>query len=292
MSVLSEILARFAHISDTHIQAAGKGMNYGNLDNYPPELRAFIEDGGRWLPQPAPVVKGDEAARQLVREIKMLPFELDFVIHTGDVGHEIETETDYEIAKQILDGIPCPLFFASGNHDDPDALQAVLLGRSQPIVPFDYMDMCKGVQILCMDSSKPDELKGRLSNAQLEWLAHTTLHQDDDSPLVIGIHHPPLGYGIPFHDHFGLSNGTAFHKIVAQIGPRLRAVFVGHNHQELQTFQDGVLYSCATSPYYQSNNWPTIEEARWVGSRPNPGFTVETLTTDRTYFRRYHYDLY
>lgn len=289
---MSEILVRFAHVSDTHIQAHHRGMNYGRLDRYPADLRVFIEEGGRWLPGPPPVVTGAEAAKMLVNEIKLLPFELDFVLHTGDVGHEIEKPEDYENARSILVDLPYPIYYAAGNHDDPAALQTVLMVKTEVIDPFDYCVDCNGVRIICMDSSAPGELMGELTQSQLDWLAATVLVEDDPRPIVIGIHHPPITYGIPFHDRFGLSNGADFHQIVSQVGVRLRGVFVGHNHQELETWQDGVLYSCATSPYYQSNNWPTIAEAKWVGARPNPGFTVVTVTTERTYLRRYHYDVY
>ncbi len=99
---MSNVIARFAHISDTHIQAKGTQMSFGSLERYPSELRAYIQDGGRWLPQPPPMLTGADASALLVKEIQLLPFELDFVLHTGDIGHDIKREGDYANAHQIL----------------------------------------------------------------------------------------------------------------------------------------------------------------------------------------------
>ena len=73
----------------------------------------------------------------------------------------------------------------------------------------------------------------------------------------------------------------AFHEIVKQTAHRLRGVFFGHIHQNMEIVQDGVLYSGVPSSWYQFHTYPGQEETV-IDHDSDMGFNVVTITPDQT----------
>lgn len=258
---MSETLLCFILISDSHLSS---DPDYG-------------ADTG------IPSRKGAEA---LVRQINALPFVPDFVLHAGDVAYDPVPDA-YQVARDIFGQIRCPVYYLAGNHDDPQALQHMLLGRETILTPFHYSFEINGVQIVCLDSNGPAEWpRGSLSDEQLNWLEATCANAADNRPLVVALHHNPLPVGVPWLDqHLGLTNGEALHQALLPGRRRLRGVFFGHVHQNLDIYRDGILYSSTVSSWVQYHGWPgqvpTLEDRG-----AEPGFTLVTVSADQTYIRR------
>lgn len=286
---MSDILLRFAHVSDTHIR--GELPSLPMEEKYSEEMRTFIDEMFTRLPFPQASHTGNEASKKLVQQINNLPFELDFVLHTGDIGSDPREPSDYEPARAILSKLRYPIYYVPGNHDDPVGVQQVLMGHTDVKTPMDYTFTHNGVQIVCVDSRKAGEITGEVTAEQLAWLEATVLG-DSDLPLVVAVHHQPYRVGSKYNDRFWMENGDAFHDIMKRIGHRLRGVFIGHKHVELDAYREGVLYSCVASPFMQFNTWPGVEEAAWVGLDPAVGFSVVTVTSEQTFVRRFHYALH
>ncbi|NWF70355.1 MAG: metallophosphoesterase [Chloroflexi bacterium] len=266
-----DLVLRFVHISDTHLS---HDPNY----TYDPKTYPLALPG----------------ARALVEQVNALPFTPDFVLHTGDVAYDPDSAA-YAAARAVLGQIKYPVHYLVGNHDDGDALQRTLVGH-EPRTPFCYEFAARGAQIICLDTQSAVAQKGItppagwIDDAQLVWLESLLLARDE-RPLVVALHHNPLKVGIPWFDEYmGLQNGDALHSVLLKARPRLRGVFFGHIHQNIDIYRDGILYSSALSSWYQLHCWPG-QTSTVVDSGAEPGFSVVTVTREQTLIRRHRFSL-
>ncbi len=261
---MSETLLRFVHMGDTHISA----------DPH------YNQDGAMHTPL--------VGAKALVHQINALPFAPDFVLHTGDVAYNPD-ESAYFAAHNILSAITVPVYYLAGNHDDPGALQRIMLGQTAIKSPFDTEFEVNGVQIVCVDSNRPAEPpRGRVSEEQLAWLEGIA-RAADDRPLIVATHHNVLPMGSPWWDDFmRMVNGEAFHKALLPARDRLLGVFFGHVHQAVDIVRDGIAYFSTLSSWYQLHNYPGQLESE-VDRLAGPGYNVVTVTREQVYIRRCRY---
>lgn len=256
----------FVHLSDTHI----------TFDE------TYLKPYARYTPL--------IGARRLIEEVNALPFTPDFILHTGDVAYDPHAGIYPDIAD-LFSTLKAPLLTLAGNHDERAALQRVLHGNDDP-QPYPYSEReINGVQVLLLDSNanSVEELPaGRISEEQLAWL-DTLCAANDDRPLMIAVHHNIVPVGVPWLDQMmGTRNGQEVHEIVRQARDRLRGVFHGHIHQNLDVLRDGVLYSAANSSWTSFMTLPLPTHTDIIDD-PNqpPGFSVVNITADHTMIRRH-----
>ena len=264
---MSDVLLTFVHISDTHIN--------NNPEYHQSDFAQYHSHKG---------------AKALVQAIKDLPFQPDFVLHTGDVVFDPVPEA-YQYARKIFSEIPYPVYYLAGNHDEHQALQRDLIQTDNVVSPFHYEFESRGVQIVCVDSNGPAEVPaGNIIPEQLDWL-DSICTADDERPLIIATHHNPLPVGVPWLDEWmRITNGEAFHQVILQARHRLCGVFHGHIHQNTSTYRDGVLYSSALSSWVQFHSYPGMTKTQG-DTDARPGFSVVTLTQETTFIRRYWFDV-
>ena len=258
---------RFIHISDTHIAASPGFSNYGH----------------------APLA----SLTALVDALNALTFNVDFVLHTGDVVED-RSEAAYRLAAVELSRLRFPVRYLAGNHDDADVLQRVLLGRSVTVPRLDDRFQVDGMEVVLLDSRGPRDPEGDLSDQQLAALG-STCARSQGPPLVIAIHHPPVALDTPWLD-LGWDSGRIptmllgrareFQKVVAPARGRLRGVFFGHVHRAFQVIRDGVLYASASSGFGQLQTWPDQAQPQPAPWEP-AGFNVVTITADQTTVREH-----
>jgi 3',5'-cyclic-AMP phosphodiesterase len=255
-------LLTFIHITDTHIPA--------DPNEEPRLMRAYNN------------------AKALVKQINSLPFEPDFVLHTGDAAYDPEPE-HYRRAREVLQDIRYPVYYVAGNHDDAALLQTEIIGKNEPVVPFHYEFEVKGVQFIVLDSNGPAEPPaGLISEQQLVWLRERCA-ADDSRPLVIAVHHNPQIGGVPWLDEFtAIQNTEAFHEAMLPAKDRLRGVFFGHIHQNLDIYRDGILYCSTLSSWVQYHAWPGQTETE-ADPDDGPGFSVVMIYPNQTVVRRHRF---
>ncbi|MGJ3238835.1 MAG: metallophosphoesterase family protein [Anaerolineae bacterium] len=249
---------RFLHISDTHM----------NPDT------DYIKDYAQYTP-----LIGVQA---LVREINQLPFQPDFILHTGDVAYDPAPDV-YHAVREVFADVSAPIYYLAGNHDDAQALQRDLLGRSaSDIQAMLYGTFTvKGVQVVYLDSNGPHDPtrpSGTVTQDQLDWL-DTICTGDDEQPLVIAVHHNVLPCYVPWVDEWmRMENGEAFHEVVRQARDRLCGVFHGHIHQNMQVVRDGVLYVSSGSSWCQFSAYPDASNQRLIhNAHTLPSFNMVTI---------------
>jgi Icc protein len=253
-SVMTPPLVHFVHVSDTHIH---------------PDPAYGLEDAGK---------SALAGARALVARLNDLPFTPDFILHTGDVAAD-PVPGVYDAVREVLGAAKHPIRYLAGNHDEHGTL------------PLDEEFDVNGVQFVCIDgngSAAPP--RGFVTEAELSRLRRVC-ESEDARPLVIATHHNVLPIGSPWYDEFmRMTNGEAFHGAILPARHRLRGVFFGHVHQDIETLRDGILYSAVSSSWCQFHAWPGQEKT--VHDREaQAGFNVVTVSKDQTTIRRHRFPL-
>ena len=201
---------------------------------------------------------------QMLEAIDELDFVPDLIVHTGDVTDDPSTEA-YQIAKEAFASIDCPLYFATGNHDDASLIKQNLpMSPHTPLVGDEdrhayYWDMGH-MRFYCLDAKVPEAEgpHGEIPRNQLDAL------RDDISshshPYAVFLHFPPFRLGSEWMDEkLILTNGPDLHEILIESSPdryRVRGVFFGHTHRSIQLYREGILYSGIASPAFQFSMTP------------------------------------
>ncbi len=250
----------FVHISDTHFGPTADYARHG------------------FRPYPC--------ARRVVEIITNLPTKPDFVMHTGDVTTHPDPEA-YRLAAELFSGLEVPIYYAVGNHDTAVSIRQFLnMGPKQNISDdpdrLAYTFDVKGYRFVVLDGRAPDEMDphGFLPQAQLDWLAEEA--KRDGPPLTIFLHYPALAMNSTWMDvNMLLLNGEAFHQALLPLCHRLRGVFYGHVHQNMQTVRDGIVYTAVSSVFAQFSAWPSHATVT-MDSDHLPGFNFVHLLPEQT----------
>jgi len=254
-------LARFVHISDTHIGITKDFIKRG--------VNSYI-----------PAVK-------LVKTINSLPVAPDFVVHTGDVTAVNGEPEAYEIVKEVFSKLKYPIYYVTGNHDRSEPLMtSQTMGQKEPLTEDNTSNSCffdlNGIRFLTIDGRGPDEIDphGVVSDKQLKALEKQIA--DAGKPLAIFIHFPALPLDSTWLDRdMLLTNGQEFHQILTKGKDKIRGVFFGHVHRGMTQYQDGILYSSVASTFLQFTVWPGQEKSGY--DKPPVGFyNYVTITPDST----------
>ena len=264
---MSDTLLTFVHIGDTHIHSdPAYTLDYA-------EITPFA------------------GAKALVEHLNNLPFTPDLVLHTGDVAYYPDPEA-YTTCKEILGKIKYPTYYVVGNHDDGIALCRYLQPKQANFQPRTYGDFeINGVQIVFLDSNGPVEPPaGYMVEEQIAWLRKICSARDS-RPLIIAVHHNLLPVGIPWLDtYMRTANGEQVHAAILPARDRLRGVFFGHLHQNVDVMQDGILYSSVASSWFQLEAYPGLIETT-PDRGAELGYSVVTITAQQTFIRRCRFPL-
>ena len=96
------------------------------------------------------------------------------------------------------------------------------------------------LRLVACDTSVPGEIGGRLDLAWLE----SALAAGGGRPVVLAMHHPPLGVGVPVLDDTGLPEADRL-ALAGLLGafPQVRRIVAGHFHRTAF----GVLAGCGVA---------------------------------------------
>jgi Icc protein len=263
---MTEPTLRFVHITDTHIS---------------PE-QDHLRPGGKH--------SSADCARALVAAVNALPFQPDFILHTGDVAYDPD-ERAYELAREILRALKAPVRYIPGNHDDPLMLQRIVMGNEAPSAPYDYEFEVNGVQVVIVDSSKvehPDMPYSRLSASQLARL-HRIARANDTRPLLVATHHNMLPIQAAWWDgYMRTANGEEMHEALLPARGRLLGVLHGHVHQQTTIVRDGIAYFSGLSSWFQLGCAPDQMETDY-DDVALPGFNVCKVVGRQLFVRQQVY---
>ncbi|MCY4072729.1 MAG: metallophosphoesterase [Chloroflexi bacterium] len=255
----------FLHISDTHISVDPKTGSH--------ELFAAA-------PHP------NRCAEALVDAIRQLPFQIDFILHTGDVCADPLPE-NYRLALEILRRLEQPLILLPGNHDSLDLMREVLPdGERRRVVGDDHITIM-GYHLLTIDGSGADNpLAPTLAEPQIERFA-AEASRTQGQPILVAAHYPFIRTGVPWiDDQSRVQNGERIHDILARRRGQVAGVFFGHIHQAVSSVCDGVAYICSPSAWSNFAGYPGMRSAEADPGTPG-GFNLVMIRENRSFIRRF-----
>lgn len=231
----------------------------------------------------------------LVEAINALPFVPDFIVHTGDVANDPDPAA-YALAAEVLSGLPVPVYYATGNHDDVAMmLDGLEFGPRQSLLPESSGRLCyriggpaaEKLECFVVDGKVPPEegAHGFVSEDQIEALLAEV---SGEKPVAVFLHYPLTPIGSKWIDtHLLARNGAEFQRRLAdKAGGNLRGIFSGHLHRGVQLYRDGVLQSGVSSPACEFSAGPNDDFCDFLPGGPIP-FNHLTVTADATMVKSY-----
>ncbi|MCU1557358.1 MAG: 3,5-cyclic-nucleotide phosphodiesterase [Microbacteriaceae bacterium] len=212
------------HFSDTHF-VAGPGPLYGSVDS-------------------------EAHLRQIFDELEASGSRPEAIVFTGDLADHGDPEA-YSKLRAIVDPVAARMgakvIWVMGNHDDRGHFREGLLGQYPSTAPVDRVHYVNGLRIIALDSTVPGSHYGRVTGAQLDWLAEE-LAIPAPHGTIIAMHHPPvpsvldLAVLVELRDQDGLAE-------VIQ-GSDVRGIIAGHLHYSTTATFAGVPVSVASATCY------------------------------------------
>ncbi len=192
-----------AQISDTHILAAA--------DDHPSaDLRA------------------DCLARVVADINEQRP---DAVLFTGDTVQHGRAD-EYARLRTLLRPLTAPLYLVPGNRDDNETLRDAF--RSEGFLPssgefLHYTVDAFPVRFIALDSTAPEERKGRYCDERQQWLA-ATLADEPERPTLLFIHHPPFDVDDHYIGGYRHGDEAAILTDIVTRNRQIVGVLCGHVH--------------------------------------------------------------
>lgn len=165
----------------------------------------------------------EDTLRQVIERVRTE--RKDLVLCTGDLADNPSTAT-YEILRDLLATLDCPVYCLPGNHDDPALARDVLRG---PNLSWDKQFQAGHWRIVQLNSAQPGRVPGTLDDAELAFLDRA-LAAFPSAPTLVCLHHHPLPTGSPWMDSLMLTNPQALFEIIER-HPHVRGMLWGHIHQ-------------------------------------------------------------
>lgn len=249
---------RFVHLTDTHIMAGGAWRPSAGDFEFDTEasLRRVVEAVRALDPAPEfAVLGGDLASPDLLHRDRRLTPE--------------EYEPSYRLLVDVLAGLPCPVHFLVGNHDDRVAFHRVLRTRpATPAAAHHYSFDHGGHHFVALDSQEPGQAGGFLEAAQLAWLRRD-LVEHRGQPTIVLVHHHLWPLGLAWIDTMTLRNGDELTALLHE-HRQVRWVLCGHVHLDQAIQRDGLTMLTTPSTCVQLSK--VSQTARMLPGPP--GFRV------------------
>lgn len=263
---------RFVHLTDTHVMAGARWKTRSGDFEFDTEasLRRVVEAVRTLDPAPAfAVLGGDLASPDLIDRTRVLTPE--------------DYEPSYRLLAEILAGLPCPVRWLVGNHDNRVAFNRLLRRDApSPDAPHYYSFDHQEYHFVALDSLEPGQPGGFLDAAQLAWL-RDDLARHRAQPTIAFVHHHPWPLGLQWIDTMTLRNGEALMAVLRE-HPRLRWLICGHVHLDQAVERGGLTMLTTPSTCLQLSK---VVQAGKMLPGP-PGFRIVDVAGEQLSTRVIH----
>jgi Icc protein len=219
-------------------------------------------------PNPAP----QATLQSAIEQIRALPNNPAFVVHTGDVTH-LSKAQEFDDAARIIEGVGRTVHYVPGEHDvigdDGAAFFAQFNGRAdRRWHSFDYEGTHFVALVNVLDLQAGG--LGRLGAEQLEWLERDLKGRTASTPVVVLAHmplwalYPQWGWGTD-----DAAQALGYLKRFGSV-----TVLNGHVHQVMQKVEGNVQFHTARSTAFPQ---PAPGTAAGPGPMRVPADTVRSM---------------
>jgi 3',5'-cyclic AMP phosphodiesterase CpdA len=184
-----------------------------------------------------------EQIEKTVAAINQLPFEIGFVVHTGDIMNDNITAEDV-VAQglEALAELEAPLYFTAGNHDISGWLPAEEVeSYTRSFGELVHFKDYRQVRFL-FAFTMPLEIGIEVGGYNVLQEIETILKSAEKMPVVVLLHNPPVSHRInPTDSLWRKEAGERWNELLARYN--VKAVLAGHLHtDELYWMDDTPLY--------------------------------------------------
>lgn len=230
-----------------------------------------------------------ESVLSLVRQQRD---KVDLLILTGDLCQE-PTKQNYDRLFATLNEVNIPFIAIPGNHDVTLELDGDLpfyQRRHLPVSADARLQNCYRLatphwDLLLLDTSSEGHIYGKIDELSLQWLEKTLAKSD--RPCAIFCHHPMVLVHSKWIDAYTMVNADRFWEVIMPYLDRIKALFVGHIHQEMHKIKYGTsVFGCPSTSVqfkplcddYTIDNIPP--GLRWINLYNNGSLATGIKRTD------------
>jgi 3',5'-cyclic-AMP phosphodiesterase len=200
------------------------------------------------LKQAGETLYGADTASSLERVLQQATAhgqDYDLCLITGDLVQQ-PTESAYTTLLSILDRYWLDFSCLPGNHDDP-ALMCIILNTAK--VNCKKQHFLGNWQIVCLNSSAPNDDGGLLARTELEFLERC-LRENPGLFTLVAVHHHCLPTGSRWMDTMLIDNAGEFLGLLGRY-PQVKGVINGHIHQQMDVKINGLRILSTPSTCFQ-----------------------------------------
>lgn len=197
-------------------------------------------------------LRNEQRLRQVLRSINELKPRPVAIIASGDLVDHGEPE-EYAALKAIFAEVDIPIYYAVGNHDrrgpfleafEGPYAQTDENGFIQYTVNFD------GLRMVVCDTLEEGRDRSGFDAQRAQWLART-LDEDETTPTIVVMHHPPIASGVRWMDPEPDAPWIDMLADVIRAKTQVRAVLCGHVHRAFHGLLAGQLIATAPASSIQ-----------------------------------------
>ena len=237
-----------AHLSDTHLTAAGVRYNQ-------------VLDADAALARAAAVLRAAQADGR----------RFDAVVLSGDLTDTGDPDA-YRRLREAVEPLDVPVFYATGNHDVRAEFHRSLLGsvlEDADDDPVMQVHRVGGLRIIVLDSTVPGAGQGRLTGEHLAELTVELAEPAADGTIVV-LHHAPLPPPSPLLSYFAMETASRHALARAVAGTDVRLILAGHHHLAQSGMLGNVPVAVAASTAIRTDPLaPDDHERTWASGAFN-----------------------
>ena len=180
----------------------------------------------------------------VVRHLQVNP--PDHLVLSGDLCYRVGTPEVYAWIREQLADFPAPVWYMSGNHDDPGML-AHAFGLDPAFIQdgeLYYHAVLGGRAFIFLDTTRYE-----VSETQLQWLRVQL--EACRGMVQVFMHHPPALMGVPFMDNkYPLRNWAEVQRLFLDHSGEVY-VFSGHYHVDKSVHLKNLHIFVTPSTFFQ-----------------------------------------
>lgn len=169
----------------------------------------------------------DRTLDEVLRAIEKEQPQVEILLATGDISAN-GSEASYLRFLQKMQGVKTPWYWLPGNHDEPARMRDAAPARCAEVVALGNW------RLLLLDTSLENQIRGGLSESQLQRLRQL-LYECRDHPVMVLMHHQPVPVGSDWIDGHMLREGGERLLQLVTAAPNVKALVWGHVHQQFDS---------------------------------------------------------
>ncbi len=168
----------------------------------------------------------------------------DLLLATGDLVDRGDAES-YAAVREAFAGLPFPVLYCLGNHDDRGNFASVFPGLADGGF-VQFVHEIGGLRLVMIDTLEEGRHGGGFCAGRKAWLG-ARLAEAPDTPTLIVMHHPPVEAGIEWMNTDPREDWVANFADAIAGHAQVRGIICGHLHRSVVASWEGTTVAICAS---------------------------------------------